>query len=84
MNYKEMVEHILKHRKEIVCVEAALLEDFQSHDADIQFVEWCSKNKLSCSVLTGSIPTKIVLKKEYDTQLTSLGMFVHEVVQENE
>ena len=63
MNYKEIVEQILKYREELVCVETNLMQDFSGADSTPCFAVWCEANQLSCFPLTGKGPKKLLLKK---------------------
>jgi len=63
MNYKEIVEQILKHREELVCVETNLLQDFSGDDGSPCFASWCEANQLSCFPLAVKGPKKLLLKK---------------------
>ena len=69
MNYKEVVEQILKNREELVCVETNLLQDFSGGDGTHCFAVWCKTNQLSCYPLTGKGPKKLLLKKTTSTQI---------------
>jgi len=75
MNYKEVVEQILKYREELVCVETNLLQDFSGGDGNHCFTVWCKTNQLSCFPIAGKGPKKLLLKKTASLQISAASRY---------
>jgi len=65
MTYREIVLKLLKSRKDIICLEEHLMNDFRSKEKEtMEFENWCNSNGIEFAKLNCHEPPRIQLKKK--------------------
>ncbi len=63
MTYREIVLKLLKNRKDIICLEDHLMNDFKNNNGESEdFKDWCNSNGIEYTKLNDDENSRIHLR----------------------